>query len=366
MAAKRDYYEVLGVSRNATADEIKKAYRKLAIQYHPDKNPNNKEAEEKFKEAAEAYEVLSDPEKRAMYDRYGHAATSSAGGQYADMDPYDIFDRFKDIFGFGDEFGFSGSRGGARGSNLRVKIKVTLEDIINGAEKKIKIKRSVLAKGVNFTTCRICNGTGRVYKVQNTIFGAMRAESACGHCMGTGKTITNVPPGVGPDGLEKIEDTVTIQIPPGAVEGMQLQMRGKGNEAPGGGKPGDLIIQIEEVEHELFKREGTNLHYDLYISIPDAVLGTQVEIPYFGSKLRVKLEPGTQSGKILRLKGKGIPNINGYERGDLLIHVNVWIPKKLTPEQQRIMQSWAYDPNFKPAPDKTDKSFFEKVKEMFS
>lgn len=363
MATKRDYYEILGVSKNASAEEIKKAYRKLAIQYHPDKNPNNKEAEEKFKEAAEAYEILSDPEKRAKYDHFGHAATSGASGQYADMDPYDIFDRFRDIFGFGDEFGQSTR---PRGSNLRVRIKVTLEDIINGSEKKIKIRRSVLAKGISFTTCRICNGTGKVYKVQNTIFGAMRVETVCGHCRGSGKSMVNIPPGVGPDGLEKVEDTVSIQIPPGAVGGMQLQMRGKGNEPPGGGTPGDLIIVIDEVEHDLFKREGINLHYDLYISIPDAVLGTTVDVPYFGSKLRVKIEPGTQSGKILRLKGKGIPEVNGYDRGDLLIHVNVWVPKKLTPEQQRIMQSWANDPNFRPSPDQSDKSFFEKVKEMFS
>ncbi len=365
MAAKRDYYEVLGVSRNASAEEIKKAYRKLAIKYHPDKNPNNKEAEEKFKEASEAYEVLSDPDKRSKYDRFGHAATSSTGGQYADMDPYDIFDRFKDIFGFGDDFGSSNGRK-SRGSNLRVKIKVNLEDIINGSEKKIKIKRSVLAKGIEFSTCRICNGTGRVHKVQNTIFGAMRVESVCSYCNGSGKVVTNMPPGVGPDGLEKVEDTISIQIPAGAVGGMQLQMRGKGNEPPGGGTLGDLIIVIDEIEHEQFKREGINLHYDLYISIPDAVIGTQVDIPYFGSKLRVKIDPGTQSGKILRLKGKGIPDVNGYERGDLLIHVNVWIPKKLTQEQQRIMQAWANDPNFKPSPDQSDKSFFEKVKEMFS
>ncbi|GCD79959.1 DnaJ C-terminal domain-containing protein [Schleiferia thermophila] len=366
MATKRDYYEVLGVSKNATPEEIKKAYRKLAIQYHPDKNPNNKEAEEKFKEAAEAYEVLSDPEKRARYDQFGHAGTSDIGGQYTYADPYDIFERFKDIFGFDTGFNFGGGSRTSKGSNLRVRIKVTLDEIINGTEKKIKIKRAVLAKGVNFTTCRICNGTGRVYRVQNTIFGAMRTESICGHCQGTGKTASSIPPGVGPDGLERKEEVVTIQIPPGAVAGMQLQMRGKGNEPPGGGTPGDLIVVIDEVEHDKFKREGLNLHYELYVSIPDAVLGSQVEIPYFGNKLRIKIDPGTQSGKILRLKGKGIPDVNGYEKGDLLIHVNVWIPKKLSSEQQRIMQSWANDPNFTPSPTSADKTFFERVKEMFS
>lgn len=372
--SKRDFYEVLGINKSATADEIKKAYRKKAVEYHPDKNPGNKEAEENFKLAAEAYEVLSNPEKRQIYDRYGHAGMGgAAGGGFGGggMNMEDIFSQFGDIFGDafgGGGFGGFGRRGSGmmKGSNLRVRVKLTLDEIAEGTEKKIKIKRAVQAKGVTFKTCGTCNGNGRVYRVQNTILGQMRTESACPTCQGTGKVVDQKPDGVGADGLERIDETVSIQIPAGVVDGMQLKMSGKGNDAPMGGIPGDLIVLIEEVEHEYLKREGINLHYDLYISMPLAILGGPVEIPYFGSKMKIKLEPGVQSGKILRLKDKGLKNIEGYGKGDLLVHINVWTPKNIDKGQREILENWLNDSNFNPNPDKNDKSFFEKVKEMFT
>ena len=371
--SKRDYYEILGISKSATADEIKKAYRKKAVEYHPDKNPGNKEAEDNFKLAAEAYEVLSNPEKRQTYDRFGHAGMGgAAGGGFGGggMNMEDIFSQFGDVFGdaFGNFGGFG--RGGGqpmmRGSNLRVRVKLTLDEIAEGCEKKLKIKRAIQAKGVTFKTCGTCKGNGRVYRVQNTILGQMRTESACPTCQGSGKVVDQKPAGVGADGLERVEETVTIQIPAGVVDGMQLKMSGKGNEAPMGGMAGDLIILIEEVEHEFLKREGINLHYDLYISIPTAILGGPVEIPYFNSKMKIKIDAGVQSGKILRLKDKGLKNIEGYGKGDLLVHINVWTPKELTSEQKAALERWRDESNFNPNPDKGEKSFFEKVKEMFS
>ncbi len=372
--AKRDFYEILGLSKGASADEIKKAYRKIAIKYHPDKNPDDKEAEEKFKEAAEAYEVLSSPEKRQKYDQFGHQAFSQGGGgggHHMNMD--DIFSNFGDIFGgaFGGFGGFGGGgRGGgshaARGTNLRVRVRLTLEEIAEGAEKKLKIKRSVAADGLTFKTCPVCHGQGQVQRVTNTILGQMRTASTCHNCHGSGKIVDKKPSGVGADGLERKEEVVSIKIPAGVVDGMQLRVQGKGNEGPMGGQPGDLIVLIEEASHESLKRDGDNLHYDLYISFPQAALGASVEVPTVTGKARLKVESGTQSGKILRLRGKGLPSIEGYGKGDLLIHINVWTPKNLSKEEKKTLEDLQDSDHFKPSPGKHDKSFFDKVKEMFA
>ena len=375
MSKKRDLYEVLGVDRNATAEQIKKAYRKKAIEFHPDKNPGDKAAEDKFKEAAEAYEVLGDADKKARYDQYGHAAFDGpggfgGGGHHMNMD--DIFSQFGDIFGgaFGGGFGGFGGFGGQRrmkGSNLRIKVKLTLEEIANGVEKKVKVKRKVQAQGVTYKTCPTCHGSGQVTRVTNTILGRMQTSSPCNTCGGTGQMIDSKPTGADAHGMILEDETVSIKIPAGVVDGMQLKVSGKGNDAPGAnGIPGDLIVVIEEVEHETLKREGENLHYDLYISFAEAALGTSKDIEAVGGKVRIKLEEGIQSGKILRLKGKGIPSLNSYGSGDLLVHVNVWTPKTLNKEQKQFFEKMLEDPNFVPKPEKTDKSFFEKVKDMFS
>lgn len=373
---KKDFYEILGVNKSATPEQIKKAYRKKAIEYHPDKNPGDKEAEENFKTAAEAYEVLSDPDKKARYDQYGHAAFENGGGyggHHMNMD--DIFSQFGDIFGsaFGGGFsGFGGFGGGGgqrrmKGSNLRIKVKLTLEEIVNGVEKKIKVKRKVKAKGVSFKTCPTCNGTGQVMKVTNTILGRMQTASACHTCGGTGQIIESKPNHADAQGMVMEDETVSIKLPAGVADGMQLKVSGKGNDAPGNNSiAGDLIVVIEEVEHETLKREGENLHLDLYISVAEAALGTSKDIEAVNGKVRIKLEEGIQSGKILRLKGKGIPNLNSYGSGDLLVHVNVWTPKTLTKEQREFFEKSLTDENFIPKPEKSDKSFFEKVKDMFS
>ena len=371
---KKDFYEILGISKNATPEEIKKAYRKKAIEFHPDKNPGNKEAEEKFKEAAEAYEVLSDANKKAKYDQYGHQAFDGGGfggGQHMNMD--DIFSQFGDIFGsaFGGG-GFSGFGGGGgqrrvKGSNLRIKVKLTLEEIANGVEKKVKVKRKVQAKGVTYRTCPTCNGSGQIMKIANTILGRMQTATTCHICSGSGQILDQKPAGADAQGMLLEEDTVSIKIPAGVVDGMQLKVAGKGNEAPGTNSiPGDLIVAIEEIEHEFLKREGENLHYDLYISFAEAALGVSKEIDTVSGKVRIKLEEGIQSGKILRLKGKGIPSLNSYGNGDLLVHVNVWTPKTLNKEQKQFFEKMLTDENFIPKPEKSDKSFFEKVKDMFS
>jgi len=372
---KKDFYEILGITKSADAAAIKKAYRKKAIEFHPDKNPGNKEAEENFKTAAEAYEVLSDPDKKAKYDQYGHQAFEQGGyggGHHMNMD--DIFSQFGDIFGsaFGGGGGFSGFGGGqqqrrAKGSNLRIKVKLTLEDIVNGVEKKVKVKRKVQAKGVSYKTCATCNGQGQVMRVTNTILGRMQSASTCPTCGGTGQTIDKKPSEADAHGLIVEEETVSIKIPAGVSDGMQLKVSNKGNDAPGNNSiPGDLIVAIEESEHEFLKREGENLHYDLYISFPEAVLGISKDIEAVNGKVRIKLEEGIQSGKILRLKGKGIPSINGYGSGDLLVHVNVWTPKTLNKEQKNFFEKALKEENFIPNPEKSDKSFFEKVKDMFS
>jgi molecular chaperone DnaJ len=366
MSTKRDYYEILGVSKTASAEEIKKAYRKTAIQFHPDKNPGNKEAEEKFKEAAEAYEVLCDPQKRAQYDRFGHSRSGGGGFQGHDMNMEDIFSQFGDIFGgggFDSFFGGGGRSRGRKGSNLRIKLKLTLEEISNGVEKKIKVSRLVQAEGVTYKNCNTCNGQGQVRKVVNTMLGQMVSTTTCPTCGGAGQIIDKRPPGVDNSGLVPKEDTISVKIPAGVADGMQLSMSGKGNDAPGGGTPGDLLILIEEVEDTQLKRDGNNVVYDLHISFVDAALGTSVEVPSIGGKVRLKIEPGTQSGKILRLRGKGVKDINGYGHGDQLIYVNVWTPKKLTTEEKAKLESFRSSPNFVPQPDSDEKGFFERMKE---
>ncbi|OAZ04845.1 molecular chaperone DnaJ [Flavobacterium succinicans] len=368
---KKDFYEILGVSKSASEAEIKKAYRKKAIEFHPDKNPDNPAAEEQFKLAAEAYEVLSDPQKKAKYDQYGHQAFDGAGGfggGHGGMNMDDIFSQFGDIFG-GGFGGFGGGGGGARrakGSNMRIKVKLTLEEIANGVEKKVKVKRKVQAPGVSYKTCSTCNGQGQVMRVTNTILGRMQSASTCPSCGGSGQILDKKPNNADAQGMILEDETVSIKIPAGVVDGMQLKVSGKGNDAPGNSIPGDLIVAIEELEHEFLKREGENLHYDLYISFAEAVLGVSKDIEAVNGKVRIKLEEGIQSGKILRLKGKGIPSINGYGSGDLLVHVNVWTPKTLNKEQKQFFENALNDDNFTPHPEKSDKSFFEKVKDMFS
>ncbi|MDP4267875.1 MAG: molecular chaperone DnaJ [Bacteroidota bacterium] len=382
MPNKRDYYEILGVSKNATDAEIKKAYRQAALKYHPDKNPGDKQSEEKFKEAAEAYDVLSNKDKRARYDQFGHEGLSGAGySGFGNMD--DIFSHFGDIFssfGFGgfSGFGSSGqeSRGRRvnRGTNLRVKVKLNLQEIAKGAEKKIKVVKYIecdschgtgAQKGTSLKTCTTCNGRGNVTKVTNTFLGQMQTTTVCPSCGGEGKIIAekcNVCYG---NGIVKGDDIITINIPAGVSEGMQLSLTGKGNAAARGGVPGDLIIAIEEIPHTLLKRDGTNLLYEHYISFPEASLGTYIEVPTVDAKARIKIEPGTQSGKILRLKGKGLPDINGYGNGDILVNINVWTPQNLSKEEKEIIEKLAASNNFKPNPTGSDRSFFERMREYF-
>lgn len=372
--AKQDYYEVLGVSKSATQAEIKKAYRKMAIKYHPDKNPDDKEAEEKFKLCAEAYEVLSDEQKKARYDQYGHSAFEGGGGfGGGGMNMDDIFSQFGDIFGGAFGGGFGGFGGGGRrqarvkGGNLRIRVKLTLEEIAKGVEKKVKVRRKVQADGVTYTTCSTCNGSGQQMRVTNTILGRMQTATTCSSCQGAGEMINSRPSNADAQGMVVKEETVSINIPEGVTEGVQLKVGGKGNEAPGNNSiPGDLLVLIEEVPHETLKREGNNIHYDLYINFSEAVLGTSKEIETVTGKVKIKVEPGTQSGKILRLKGKGLPSIERYGSGDFLIHINVWTPQELTKEQRSFFETMKNNENFIPNPQKNDKSFFEKVKDMFS
>lgn len=371
---KKDYYEILEVPKTASAAEIKKAYRQQAIKYHPDKNPGDKQAEENFKLAAEAYEVLSDENKRAQYDRFGHAAFDNGGhGYHSTME--DIFSHFGDIFGghFSGFSGFGGFGGGSqqqtrlRGENLRVRLKVSLEDVVKGTEKKLKVKRKVQAEGVTYKSCPTCNGRGQVVRQINTPLGVMQTASTCSACSGSGQIIDHRPAEADSQGLKVVEETISVKIPAGIMEGMQLQVSGKGNEAPGKNSvAGDLLVVIEEQEHETLKREGENLHYDLYISFSEAVLGASKEIETATGKVRIKLEEGIQSGKILRLKGKGVPSLNSYGSGDLIVHVNVWTPKNLSEKQKEFFREMLNDADFKPQPQKSDKSFFEKVREMFS
>lgn len=387
--SKRDYYETLGVAKGAGADEIKKAYRKVAMQYHPDRNPGDKVAEEKFKEAAEAYEILSDADKKAQYDRYGHAGVSGNGrgpGGFGGggMNMEDIFSQFGDIFGddvFGNFFG-GGQRGrggqrsqGVRGSNLRVKLKLTFEEIAKGVKKNIKVKKYVHCNTCNgsgakdkgsIQTCKTCGGSGQVRRVQNTFLGQMQTVSTCPACNGEGTTITVKCGNCKGEGRIYGEETVSIDIPAGVQEGMQLNVNGKGNAGERGGMNGDLIILIEEEQHKELQRDGLNVAFDLHISFPDAVAGIQVEVPTIDGRAKIKIPAGTQSGKIFRLKGKGFPAVNSYEKGDQLIHVNVWTPQHVSAEEKAALEKMSQSPNFKPQPDKSEKGFFDKIREMFS
>lgn len=372
---KEDYYEILGVSKDASTAEIKKAYRKKAIEYHPDKNPGDSNAEEMFKKAAEAYEVLGNQDKRAKYDRFGHQAFDGGGfgGGAGGMNMDDIFSQFGDIFGggfggggFGGFGGFAGGQSASRGSDLRLRLSLTLEDVVNGTEKKIKVKRKVKAEGTTYKTCSTCNGTGQITRITNTILGRMQTASPCTTCSGAGKVIDKKPEDSDANGQIVREDVVKIQIPAGVETGMQLKVSGKGNEGLSEGMPGDLLVVLEVKEHATLAREGKNLHYDLYISFSEAALGGVKEIETVAGKVRIKIDAGVQSGKILRLRGKGVPSINSYGKGDLLVHVNVWTPKSLSKEQKEFFEKMVPDEHFRPKPEKEDKSFFEKVKDMFA
>ena len=379
--SKRDYYEILEVSKDASETEIKKAYRKQAIKFHPDKNQDDPTAEDKFKDAAEAYEVLSNPEKKSRYDRYGHAGvgSSAAGGGFGGgMSMDDIFSNFGDIFG--SAFGGGGFGGGGqrrrvnRGSNLRVKVKLTLEEIANGIEKTIKVNKYISCKscsgsgaegGASHSTCPTCGGSGQVTRVTNTFLGQMQTASTCPTCGGEGQTIKNICKSCSGNGIVKGDDVIKINIPAGVSEGMQLSVSGKGNAGARSGVPGDMIILIEEIPHESLIRDGSNIIYDKYISVPEAALGTTTEIPTISGKARIKIAPGTQSGKVLRLKGKGLPNINSYGKGDMMININVWTPKHLSKEEKAMLEKLSKSENFIPNPSSKDKSFFNNMKEYF-
>ncbi len=385
--AKRDYYEILEVSKTANPEEIKKAYRKMAIKFHPDKNPGDKVSEEKFKEAAEAYEVLSNADKKQKYDQFGHAGMGSSGGfggqggQGGSFNMEDIFSQFGDIFGghFGGGGSFGGGGGGRgrrvnRGSNLRVKVKMTLEEIANGVEKKIKVNKYVTCKpckgsgakdGSAMNTCGTCKGAGQISRMTQTILGAMQTTSTCPTCGGEGQTITDKCTHCHGDGIVKDEEVISINIPAGVGEGMQLSVGGRGNMGARGGVAGDLIVVIEEVEHEFLKRDGMHLFYDHYLSVPDVTLGTTIEVPTIDGKAKVKIDAGTQSGKVLRLKGKGLPDVNSYGRGDILVNINVWTPQNLTKEEKAMMENLRNSENFKPNPNRKDKGFFERMKQYF-
>lgn len=369
---KRDYYEVLEITKTATGEEIKKAYRKMAIKYHPDKNPGDSVAEEKFKEAAEAYEILSDANKKARYDQFGHAGLGGNGGGFGGggfgggMSMEDIFSQFGDIFGGGFGGFGGGHRQEVRGSNLRVRICLNLEEMVNGTQKTIKVKKLKAAAGTTSKTCPTCHGSGAQIKVMNTVFGQMQTQTTCGTCQGLGKVADKIPAGANAQGLVKEDEEVTINIPAGARDGIQLNVRGKGNDAPFGGNPGDLFVVVEEEEDKTIKREGDNLHQELYISFAEAALGTQKEVATVGGKVKIKVDAGTQSGKILRLSGKGLPSLDSYGKGDMFIHINVWTPQKLTPEQEEFFKNQISNGEMDAEPSGKEKTFFDKVKDLFN
>ena len=386
---KRDFYEILGVQKGASAEEIKKAYRKVAMQHHPDRNPGDKSSEDKFKEAAEAYEILNDSDKKAQYDRFGHNAFSNGrggSGGFGGMNMDDIFSQFGDVFGggggdeaFGSFFGGGRSGGrnsrGTRGSNLRVKMKLNFEEIAKGSAKTIKVKKHVKcttcsgsgAKDKNsMQTCTGCGGSGQVRRVQNTFLGQMQTVTTCPTCSGDGTTITAKCTACKGEGRVYGEETVTVDIPAGVQEGMQLSVSGKGNAGERGGSAGDLIVLIEEESHPELTRDGLNVGFDLHISFPDAVFGTQIEVPTIDGRAKIKVPPGTQSGTIFRLKGKGFPHVNSYEKGDQLIQVNIWTPQNVSAEEHVVLEKMKDSKNFIPNPEKNEKSFFDKVREMFS
>jgi len=378
--SKKDYYEVLGIDKNATEAEIKKAYRQHALKYHPDKNPDNKAAEEKFKEAAEAYEVLSNSEKKSRYDQFGHAGMggNSGGAGYGGMSMDDIFSQFGDIFG-GAFSGFGGGRQRStrrinHGTNLRVKVKLNLEEISTGVEKKIKVSKYIPCSACNgsgakggssYSSCPTCHGSGHVTRVTNTFLGQMQTSSTCPSCGGEGQIITDKCNTCFGNGIVKGEEIISLNIPAGVAEGMQLSVGGKGNAAARGGIAGDLIVVIEEIEHPDLKRDGNNLLYDHFISFPEAAIGTSIEVPTIEGKARIKIEPGTQAGKVLRLKNKGLPGINSHSRGDILININVWTPRNLSKEEKAMLDKLQQSPNFKPSPTQKDKNFFDRMREYF-
>jgi molecular chaperone DnaJ len=382
--AKRDYYEVLGVSKGADEAEIKKAYRKMAIKYHPDKNPDDPSAEEKFKEAAEAYEILSNAEKRQMYDRFGHQAMGGAAGggggfRGGGMTMEDIFEQFGDVFGGGGGFrgGFSGGFGGGRrvnrGSNLRVRVKLNLQEVANGVTKKLKVNKYVVcdtctgtgARDGSYRTCHTCNGSGQVTRITNTILGQMQTASTCPTCSGEGRIIEHKCTKCYGDGIVKGEEVVELNIPAGVAHDMQLSVRGKGNAAARGGIPGDLIVLVEEEEHPELKRDGANLHYELHVNFADAALGTSLEVPTVDGRARIKLDPGTQGGKLLRLRGKGLPDLERGGRGDIIVHVNIWTPRNLSKQERDALETLRSSSNFTPDPGKSERSFFDKMKDYF-
>ncbi|MBO4544011.1 MAG: molecular chaperone DnaJ [Bacteroidales bacterium] len=378
---KRDYYEVLGVQKDASAEDIKKAYRQLALKYHPDRNPGDKNAEEKFKEAAEAYEVLSDPQKRSRYDQFGHAGMSGNGfSDFGGMNMQDIFSHMGSIFedlGIGGFSGFGGGFGGGRnrvqkGSNIRIKVKMTLEDIAKGVEKNIKVQKNIVCNECHGTgaksadaikTCPTCHGRGIVTRVQQSIFGQMQMQSECPNCHGTGKIITDKCSHCGGNGVVKGEDIINVKIPAGVSDGMQLSIRGKGN-AIGGGEPGDLLVLVEEEKHSRFERDGNNIYEEFNISFPLAVLGGTVEIPLLEGKAKVKIAPGTQSSTLLRLNGKGLPDLRGYGQGDLIVNINVVVPKRITKEEKAMIEKMMESDTFKVEQPK-QAGFFQKVRKFF-
>lgn len=378
--SKRDYYEILGVGRGADADEIKKAYRKMALKYHPDKNPGDKEAEDKFKEAAEAYDVLSDPQKKQRYDQFGHAGMGAAGAGFGSggMNMEDIFSQFSDIFGgaFGGAFGGGGGRGRRvqKGSNLRIKVKLTLEEIGKGVEKKIKVNKQVNCRICNGTgaknsnavrNCSTCGGTGHVTRVTSTFLGQMQTTQVCPSCHGQGSVITDKCGSCHGEGTTREEEVISINIPAGVEEGMQMAVTGKGN-AVRNGIPGDLIVVFEEIPHEFLQRDEHNLHFDLHLNFADAALGCDKEIPTLDGKAKIHIEPGTQSGKILRLKAKGLPVLDSYQKGDLLVTINIWTPQKFSKEEKATLEKLRESENFAPNPSKKEKSIFKRWKEMFT
>lgn len=373
MSNKRDFYEILGVEKTASAQEIKKAYRKVAMKYHPDRNPDDAEAENRFKEAAEAYEVLSDEQKKARYDRFGHAGMGGMGGGGGGFqNAEDIFSQFGDIFG--DIFGGGGrSRGGGgggrtvrRGSNLRVRVKLTLEEVANGANKKIKVKKLVPAEGVQFTTCSNCGGSGQVRRVQSTFLGQMQTVAPCGTCGGSGQMVGQRPPGVDGQGLIRKEEVVEVNIPGGVESDMQLSVRGKGNAGPMNGPAGDLIILIEVLKHEHFERQGQDIIYNLPITFVDAALGTSIEVPTLEKPVKIKIPAGTQPGKVFRLRDKGLPSVSSYGKGDLLVAINVFVPRKVSDKERQILEQLRDVDSFQPGEaEKNDKGFFDKMRDMF-
>ncbi|MCY4418744.1 MAG: molecular chaperone DnaJ [Cytophagales bacterium] len=368
-----DYYKILGVSRNASQDAIKKAYRKVAMKYHPDRNPNDPSAEEKFKEAAEAYSVLRDTDKRANYDRYGKEGAQqrarSGGGGGGGMRMEDIFSQFGDIFGQGNPFGsVFGEQGHTerQGTHLRVRISLSLKEIATGVEKEIKIRRMIIHPKVVFTDCWDCDGRGEIQTRVNTMLGQMISQKTCPACGGSGKRVKDKPVGVDSSGLVSEEEVVKLKIPPGVSEGVRLSMRGKGNEPPGGGLAGDLIISIKEEQDNRFRRDGNDILYLLPVSILDAILGANVQVPTISGDVKIDISPGTQSGKLLRLKNKGIPDMQGNRKGDQLIQVQVWIPQKLSEKEKNILSKLKDSENFIPSRSSEEESIFDRFKRFFS